>query len=222
MNVLTPVLLSFLLPLVAVQTNAAVVTSLPSGIIAPMPAINYFGSGPQVFDGGEITWTSTNVISLGGSVFGSGCCYGFGSNGDWNGALGPMAGLNSGFDATGVTDTMTFMLTTPVAGIGGFLNYLPFTSRPTTIAVYDASHSLIESFNLTFLIGGGSASINTGFFYGFLESSPTIKYFTLTDNFVGIVNLSTQADAVPEPATLLLLGSGLALIAVLRRKRLLS
>ena len=76
--------------------------------------------------------------------------------------------------------------------------------------------TLIESYNLAFLTGGGA---NTGLFVGFLESSPTISYFTLTDNYVGITDLTTTAAAVPEPSGLLLMvGVALAVGGLVRRK----
>ncbi len=89
--------------------GAGVVTSLPGGTVVPMPGINYFGPGPQVFgppvlDG--IQWTSTNFDP--GSVFGYTGSYGFESNGTWDGVLGPMAGLNSPLGDPPVIDTMTF------------------------------------------------------------------------------------------------------------------
>lgn len=203
--------------LLIIPAGAGVVTSLPGGSIVAMPTLNAFGCAPQVFSG--ITWSSTNCTNQGGSVFGYTGGYGFGGNGSWDGSLGPMAGLNDSFDVYGVTDTMTFMLSSPVAGIGGFLNYLPGSSHPTIIAVYDSSHTLIESFNLTFSTGGGN---NTGSFFGFLEAGPTIKYFTLTDNYVGIVNLTTtDTSAVPEPGSMLMLGSGVLALIALRRKQLL-
>jgi hypothetical protein len=82
-----------------------------------------------------------------------------------------------------------------------------------TIAVYDASDTLIESYVLTFLRGGGS---NSGAFYGFSDTT-TIKYFTLSDAYIGITNLTTSS--APEPSSLLMLGSGvLGRLGVTRRK----
>jgi hypothetical protein len=200
--------------LTVAQAGASVVTSIPGGTVFPFPAVNYFGGGPQTVATG-ITWSSTNVINQGGSVFGNTSSYNFGINGIWTGALGPMAGLNDNTDIYGVTDTMTFAFATPVAAVGGFLNYAVGFSTPTTIAVYDSSHTLIESFDLTFLTSGGN---DTGAFYGFQESTPNISYFTLTDNYIGIVNLTT--GSVPEPGSLLLIGTGLLGVIGYGRRRL--
>jgi hypothetical protein len=207
--------------LMLAQAGASVVTSLPGGTVIPMPGLNYFGSGPQSFGPG-ITWSSTNAFDQGGSVFGLTGGYGFGANGSWTGALGPMAGVNDSTDFYGDTDTMTFAFATPQYAVGGFLNYYPGSSNPTTIAVYDSSCdprvsacTPIESFDLTFLTGGAN---DTGSFYGFKESTANISYFTLTDNYVGITNLTT--GAVPEPNSLLLIGTGLLGAVGYGRKRL--
>lgn len=178
-----------------------------------MPANNYFGAGPQTFDG--ITWTSTNADNQGGSVFGYSRGYGFGGNGSWDMV---MAGVNDSTDAYGSTDTMRFTLSSPVSGIGGFLNYIPGSENPTTIAVWDSGGNLIESYNLTFITDGGT---NEGAFYGFLEDSASIKSFTLTDNYIGITDLTvTGMTSTPEPGSLALIGSGFLLLGGLLRRKL--
>lgn len=202
--------LALSLGLVAHPGNATLVTSIPGGTVIPMPDVNYHGLGPQTF-GHVITWTSTYSQSN----FGYCGDYGYSGNGSWTGILGPMAGLNDSTDKLGSTDTMTFTFSTPVSAVGGFLNYTPGSTNPTTIAVYDASDNLIESYNLTFTTGGGG---DTGFFYGFEESANIISSFTLTDNYVGIVNLTTKASPVTLPGAIWLLGSGLLGLAGMRKQ----
>jgi hypothetical protein len=206
-------LLLILTALLAVQAGATVVTSIPGGTVIPMPVLNYFGPGPQTFSG--VTWSSTNASTQGGSVFGYTGGYGFGSNGSWDGSLGPMAGVNDANVIYGVTDTMAFSFATPVMAVGGFINYYPDAiTTPTVIAVYDSSLNLIESFTLSFSTGGGT---NSGFFFGFQETTP-ISQFTLTDNYVGITNLTVAS--VPEPGTLTLIGTGLIGAFGLIRRRM--
>src|SRR5262252_524904 len=92
-------LVLFVTLLMVLQAGATVVTSIPGGTAIPMPAINFFGSGPQVFGTTNlVTWTSTNATHQGGSVFGYTGVYSYLGNGFWTGALGPMAGLNDSTD----------------------------------------------------------------------------------------------------------------------------
>jgi hypothetical protein len=189
---------SFALVAVASSAQATIVSSLPGGTVLSMPAVNYFGVGPQVFDGVDVTWSSTNASNQDGSVFGYTGGYGFAANGSWDGALGPMAGFNDSTESTaGVADTMTFAFSTPVAGVGGFLNYAPgyAGSNGTVVSVYSPSSVLLESATLAFSTGGG---IDTGQFVGFTGVGK-IGSLTLTDGYVGLVNLTTSG--VPEPST---------------------
>ena len=201
--------------LLAVQAGASVVTAIPGGTVATMPSSNYRGGGAQTFGpNNSITWSSTNTSLQGGSAFGYTGTYNFGPSGAWTGALGPMAGLNSSSDFFGVVDTMTFAFAQPVNAVGGFLNYYIYASGPTTIAVWDSNWNLIETYDLSFTTNGNN---DTGAFYGFQEMNSTISYFTLTDNYIGVVGLTY---ATPEPASMLLLGSGLLGAVAYGRKRM--
>jgi len=179
----TLLMMAMMIALVVNSVSALPVTSIPGGTVVSIPGVNYEGLGPQYFGPG-ITWSSTYPSS----IFGYTNNYGYGSNGLWDGKLGPMAGLNS--ISIG---TMTFAFSTPVTGVGGFINYVPdFSSSPTTIAVYDAGMNLIESEILTFHTDG---STNSGEFHGFLETSPKISFFTLSNNVIGITTLTTLEGA---------------------------
>ncbi|HEY4960995.1 MAG TPA: PEP-CTERM sorting domain-containing protein [Terriglobales bacterium] len=196
--------------LLVVQAGATVIIG-QVGSNLPMPTVNYFGAGPQTF--GNYTWSSTNASTQGGSVYGYTGGYGYLANGSWDGALGPMAGVNDSFGVYGVTDTMTFAFATPVSWVGGFFNYVPGGSTPTTLAVYDTSSVLIESYNLTFLTGGG---LNSGEWIRFVESTP-IGSFTMSDNYVGVTGQSVTPT--PEPGTIALLGSGIVGLAGFARRK---
>ena len=196
--------------LLVVQAGATVIIG-QVGSNLPMPNVNYFGAGPQTF--GNYTWSSTNTSNQGGSVYGYTGGYGYLGNGFWDGALGPMAGVNDSFDVWGATDTMTFAFATPVSWVGGFFNYVPGGSTPTTLAVFDTSNNLIESYNLTFLTGGG---LNSGEWIRFVESTP-IGSFTMSDNYVGVTGQAVTPT--PEPGTLALLGSGIVGLAGFARRK---
>jgi len=176
------------------------------------PSSNYFGPGPQT--SGGVTWSSTNASNQGGSVYGYTGGYGFPPNGSWSGV--PMEGLNDSTDAYGVTDSMTFSFAHPVSAFGGEINWVP-TNAPVTISAYDSANTLLDTLTLA---AGGANLQSPDAFYGFIEGSPDIAKFVLTDGYVGIRNVEAIGLAVPEPSTwgMMLLGF-LGLGAVVRAHR---
>jgi hypothetical protein len=171
--------------LLTVSSAGATVVSSLNGTVIPMPAVNYNGPGPQVFDGGEVTWSSTTY-----GAFGYTGGYGFGTNGNWDGSLGPMAGVNA------QVGTMTFSFTTPVTAVGGFLNdYAYYGPGGAVASVYSPADVLLETTDLTFQTGGG---LNSGQFVGFVDVGP-IGSLTLSNSDVALVNLTV--GTIPEPST---------------------
>lgn len=190
--------------------SASVITSLSGGTSVVLPASNLFSAGP--ISGSGYTYTST----YGSSVYGWTSGYGLDQNGYWDSGLGlPYLGLNTG------NGSMTITFDSAVSSVLAFLNYARSGSNgydggPASIAVYDASNNLIESFGLSFSTIGN----NQGFDFGFSEGSAIIKSIVFTNAYIVAANLRTSAATVPEPGVLGLLGLGsLGLIATARRKR---
>jgi hypothetical protein len=195
--------------LVFLGTNMAyadVVTSLSDATNYSFGSAGLFGAGPVTVAPG-ITWSST----WSGSTYGYVGDYGFAANGSWNNFS--MIGLNAN------EGTMTIQFGTPVAGVGTYLDYAvcPTCGDPANIAVYDSSHTLIESYVLTFSTVSEQVQgmVNPGQFLGFLESSADITYLELSNATLGAHDLSVITN-VPEPPPLLLLATGAALLLVFK------
>lgn len=217
MKLICSVLAALVAVVAAGPTTAAVITSIPGGTVIAMPALGFnFSAGPQIFGGGTETVTWTSATSM--SVFGYTDTYVYNDNGIWS-------GLTSGLIMAATNDSsaaMTFAFSSPVTEVGGFVNYAFYMgdrySVPEILA-YDSSYNLIESAILKFSTGGG---INTGFFYGFAESTP-IAYFKLQGAYIGLTDLTIGSiTAVPEPSTwgMVLLGfAGLGFVGYRRSRR---
>jgi hypothetical protein len=227
-NLLNRALFIAILAAVALPAEAGTITIgpvTPSSVAIQIPVLNYFGPGPLSYSGtnaaSNYTWSSTNATNQGGSVYGYSGEYGFVGNGYWDGALGPMIGVNDAYNVYGVTDTMTLTFTgDPVYEFGDYFNYVPGGSTPTTLNVYGASGLLdsIDLNNTTFPSG-----TDVGLWITVIETEP-ITYFTAQDNYVGFADpydgtYIPPPSSTPEPSSLaMLLTAAGAGAGFLRRK----
>ena len=189
----------------SVASQASPVTSLPGSTLYAFPNDNSFSAGPG------ITWTA----EINNSVFGYNGGYGFQTNGNWGTGLS-MIGTNS-------RDTsMTLSFDTAVSGVGAFLNWSRFSNGTPDgdlpiISIYDAAHTLLETYTLTFATGGGN---NSGDFHGFLRGTADIASITFDGGFIGAANLEVvTAPAIPEPSTYALMIAGLGVVGFIARRR---
>lgn len=188
--------------------NASVITSMSGGTNITFPSVDLFTAGPVV--GSGYTYTSSNSSS----VFGYTGGYGLSDNGFWSGSIGSYLGLNTGNGWSRIT------FDNPVTSVLAFVNYAAigngYDGSAASIAAYDASDNLIESFTLQWSTSGG----NQGFNYGFSQSSAIIKSFQFNNAYIVATNLKTdgQGNSVPEPGTLALAGFALAGLAMRKRQ----
>ena len=198
----------FAIGLLSQPSSATLITSAPAG-----GTTTTFPTGDQACEG-----ASTRTV--GGFVMSSNyqwChdysgSFGFHLNGYWVdfGLVG---------DNSGVT-TITIDLGGLQSAVGGFMNYDSSTAYSPTISALAADGTVLESFDLTDPMNGAPIStggaLNGGAFRGIQRDSADIRFLQIGGSFLAMHDITL----VPEPSTLLLLGSGIAgLVSLGRTKR---
>jgi hypothetical protein len=203
MKVATKMLFVLALSVGAASSQAAVVTSLPSGTALVIPSVNQLGfTGPAIVASG-VTYTSTQPSAYGYTDY-----YGFSSNGWWTGTS--MIGLD---DATGY---FTLSFANGISGFLGELNWSTGAGGDASIQIFDSSNNLLESLTLE---SDGINLVAPGY-YGFSRATADIASVRFNEEYIGVRNILTSqaSSVVPEPASYALVALGLAGFAIARRK----
>jgi hypothetical protein len=150
--------------------------------------------------------------------------YGLGDNGAW---------IAPGSSATGVGTSnafasfMRFTFDTPISAVGGFVNYCVsagFTCNgfSATMRVFDVDFNVLGAYDVDIDAPISTTANNDGAFRGIDVGNASIKYLDWGGSYVvmGDLTYGTATTVTPEPASLLLVGTGLVSLAgVVRRRR---
>jgi len=213
---------------------AAVVITLLAALSLPAHANSTYLTFQGLKDGEAIS----NFYNGGTGGFGSMSNYNFGITFSSNALAikSYLKGGSGGFNPTQTTSTALFFTgTTGYMNVsGGFnngINFLYVAGATGTVTVWSGANgtgSVLATINLA--PNGGSSSGCTGYpslcnwtavGLNFSGTAGSVT-FTGTANQLGITDITVGSSraAVPEPSSLLLLGSGLLVISTRMRKRL--
>ncbi len=199
--------------LIAPRAGASLITSATS-VLPPSSTIDfsqfggfesggdgYQGTGPiQIGDlvGEDVQWSSSTPEAVVFSGFGR---YGLGmenGNGYWDVTRQGFSGLNAP-----EPNWMTYEFASPVAGVGGFVNYWP-GDNPSSVVIeaLAADGTVLESHDLlTEAPISTPGQVDAGAFRGIARSSVEIKAFRVWNGWLVLDDLTfTRTPAPPPPS----------------------
>lgn len=118
--------------------------------------------------------------------------------------------------------TINFTFESLMSGVGGFMNYIVGSSYSSevTLTAFDSSNNVLEVYDILSNPISTPGGTNAGAFRGISRATADIASVQIYGQGIVLDDLTLQGGAapIPEPATMVMLGSGIAGIFGFRKK----
>ena len=197
-----------------------------AGLLAPSAGAQQLTSRDQVSSPTTVTWTGATVGTTTASQTGGGFTVNASTNGDFSPltAGGSWAGGFTDGDALLYTQSGTFIELAFSSMLNAFATQMwhNYGTYPVTFEVFRGVTSLFST--MLSVTGGNAANANQAPVLGFADAGgfDRVRISSSSDFSIDELTISRGGlpnTTVPEPSTVILLGSGLAGIAAVSRRR---